>query len=227
MNGTSLRPSTLGGFSSTRLSIAGLAVIILAPAVAGVVGYEADWSEGTTAFVALAPMWAVIGVQVLSINRVLGAWVGFFALFTLPQVGHFGEHVAQMAQIHWLNAAPPTAHGAVGALDIEWVHFIWNGWVLMGVGMLLFHFRRNPWLWASLPIAVWHLAEHLAIMVDFWDTGKAGDPGLLAMGGALGGGTGLIRPDLHFVYNVLMTAPLFIALVYQLRKCREEKGEPA
>src|SRR3712207_8168470 len=41
-------------------------------------------------------------------------------------------------------------------------------------------FRRNPWLWASLPIAIWHLVEHLAIMVDFWDTGKAGDPGLLA-----------------------------------------------
>jgi hypothetical protein len=226
MNGTSLRATAVGGFSSSRLSIAGLAVIALSPAVAAVVGYESDWSAGATAVVALAPMWAVISVQVLSINRVLGGWMGFFALFTLPQVGHFGDHVGQMAQVHWLDAAPPAAHGAVGALDVEWVHFIWNAWVLAGVGMLLFRFRRNPWLWASVPIAVWHLAEHLVIMIRFWDTGKAGDPGLLAMGGSLGGGTGLIRPDLHFIYNVLMTAPLLMALVHQLRRCREEKGEP-
>jgi hypothetical protein len=226
VNGTPLRASALGGFSSTRLSIPGLVVIAGAPAVGGIVGYENNWSAGTTAFVALAPMWAVIAVQVLSINRVLGLWMGLFALFTLPQVGHFGEHVAQMGQIHLLDAAAPSAHGAVGALDIEWVHFIWNAWVLMGVGMLMFHFRHNPWLWASLPIAIWHLVEHLAIMMKFWETGKPGDPGLLAMGGSLGGGTGLIRPDLHFVYNVLMTAPLLMALVYQLRKCREERGEP-
>lgn len=147
-----------------------------------------------------------------------GIWFAFFAALTITQVAHLGEHVAQMTQIHVLDEAPPDAHGIVGQLDIEWVHFIWNSVVLAGVALLLFHFRSNPWLWLTLAIAGWHWGEHLAIMTVFWDTGVPGDPGLLAAGGALAGGLSVTRPDLHFLYNIVETAPLVLAFVYALRR---------
>ena len=220
--GAALGTPALRASSPGRLSLAGLALIVAAPAIAAIGVWEGGWSDTTAAAVALAPMWAVIAIQVLSVQRALGVWLAVFTAFTLPQVGHFGEHVGQMVQIHRLDAAPPKAHGAVGTLDIEWVHFLWNGGVLMGVLMLVLRFRRNPWLWVTLGVAAWHMAEHIAIMVDFWSTGKAGDPGLLAKNGAIAGGTSLLRPDLHFLYNLAMTTPLVIALVHQLKRCRED-----
>jgi hypothetical protein len=220
------RLTGLAGASRRDLSPAGLFVIVAAPAGAAIGSAKWDWSAGTTAAVALVPMWIVIAQQVFSIRRVHGVWVAAFALVALPQLGHFGEHIGQMAQIHIQDVAAPKAHGAVGTLDIEWVHFIWNTWVLMGVLMLLYRFRDNPWLWASLVIATWHAIEHVAIMLDYWRTGKPGSPGLLSKGGDIGGGLPLIRPDLHFIYNLLMTAPLMMALVYQLRKSREGATRP-
>jgi len=40
-------------------------------------------------------------------------------------------------------------------------------------------------------------------MVVFLCSGIVGGLGLLATGGAIGGGLPLSRPDLHFVYNLL------------------------
>ncbi|HEX8066861.1 MAG TPA: hypothetical protein VF520_10070 [Thermoleophilaceae bacterium] len=220
MSQLAVRRSTFEGISPRNLWL-GLAVIVGAPAFAAAAGYEYEWSAGTTAFVALTPMWIAITLQVLSLSRTYGAWIAFFGIVTLPQLGHFGEHLGQMAQIHTLDAAPKQAHGAVGALDIEWVHFIWNLWVLVGVMVLVMKFRSNPWLWATVAIGAWHMAEHVSIMLAFWDTGKPGDPGLLAKGGDIGGGINLLRPDLHFIYNLLMTAPLVAAMVHQLRRERE------
>jgi hypothetical protein len=214
-----------GAFSPRILSPVDLTVIVAAPAFAAIASVEWDWSSGTTATVALLPMYVAVTRQVVAIQRVHGFWLSLFAVVALPQLGHFGEHIGQMAQIHVQDVKPPMAHGAVGTLDVEWVHFIWNSWVLLGVAMLLFHFRKNPWLWACLAIAAWHAAEHVAIMTVYWDTGKAGDPGLLSKGGSIGGGVNLIRPDLHFIYNLLMTAPLMIALVWQLRRGDEATRE--
>jgi hypothetical protein len=36
----------------------------------------------------------------------------------------------------------------------------------------------------------------------------SGTPGLWSQGGAIGGGLPLSRPDLHFLYNIVETAPL-------------------
>ena len=66
-------------------------------------------------------------------------------------------------------------------------------------------------------MAVWHEAEHLFIMAEYLSTGVAGTPGLLGKGGEIAGGV-LVRPDLHFLYNVVETTPLLIAFAYTLRR---------
>jgi hypothetical protein len=148
----------------------------------------------------------------------MNRFLAFYALLVITQVGHFLEHVAQMVQIHWLGYPAHHAHGILGSvLDTEWVHFIFNAWVLIAVVLLLFHYRRNPWLWLTLLIAGWHQIEHTYIMSVYLATGLERTPGLLAIGGALGGGLSLSRPDLHFYYNLVETVPLVIGFIYQWR----------
>jgi hypothetical protein len=148
-------------------------------------------------------------------------WLALLYLLVLTQGGHVIEHLAQMVQIHVLHLGRGHTHGIFGALDIEWVHFIWNTWILVAIVLLVRRFRRNPWLWASLAIAGWHEAEHAVILAKYLATGQQGTPGLLATGGAIGGGV-LPRPDLHFLYNLIETVPLVGGFVYQLRRSHNE-----
>jgi len=64
----------------------------------------------------------------------------------------------------------------------------------------------------------WHEVEHVYIMSVFLRTGHVGSPGLLASGGAIGGGLPLSRPDLHFYYNLLEELILIIAYLYQIQR---------
>ena len=148
-------------------------------------------------------------------------WLALLYVLVLTQSGHVLEHVAQLFQIHVLRLSGPGARGIFGALDIEWVHFLWNTWIIGAVLLLLYRFRRNPWLWVSLLMAGWHEAEHLVIMAKYLATGQQGTPGLLATGGAIAGGV-LPRPDLHFLYNIVETVPLAGGFVYQLRRSHNE-----
>ena len=172
-----------------------------------------------TAFIATAgpiaggmlgwPLWAMIVVAVLPWLPLLTGqlawtyrhyqWLALFALLVVSQTGHFFEHVAQMVQIHLLGAQGPAAGGIIGPLNTEWVHFVWNTWVVLAVLVLLRRYPANAWLWATLLLSGWHAIEHFYIMSVYLKTGLAGTPGLLARGGAIGGGLPLIRPDLHFL----------------------------
>jgi hypothetical protein len=117
----------------------------------------------------------------------------------LLQVGHQVEHIAQMFQMH-VDAQPPAfAHGLVGRLDLEWVHFGLTVTIAL-VGLIaLARWPRNPVAWLLMPLALWHLAEHSSILITYLRTGITGTPGILAHGGLLNGP--LARPDLHFLYN--------------------------
>lgn len=126
------------------------------------------------------------------------------------------EHVVQIFQIHALGIPPKEAHGIFGALDIEWVHFVWNTWVLIAVAILLTRFRRNPLLLLGALFAGWHELEHVVIMWTYLSTDIVGTPGILSRGGIVG--SPLIRPDLHFAYNVIETTPLVGAFVLELRR---------
>ena len=156
-------------------------------------------------------------LKTVAIHRQYG-WLAFFFILVVTQGAHFLEHVAQMVQIHLLGLSGLQARGILGMLDLEWVHFIWNSWVLLCAVLLVFLFRKNPWLWVLLVISVWHEIEHVYIMSVFLRTGHPGAPGLLASGGAIGGGLPLSRPDLHFFYNLLEELVLIMAYLYQIQR---------
>jgi hypothetical protein len=147
-------------------------------------------------------------------------WLAFFFVLLIAQSVHFTEHIAQVIQIHLLGLSGTQAHGIIGMLDLEWVHFIFDaGWVPICVYTLLFVYRKsNPWLWVLALIVTWHALEHVAIMSVYLRTGIVGSPGLLAHGGAIAGGLPLIRPDLHFLYNLVEEALILIAYAYQLKQ---------
>jgi hypothetical protein len=146
-------------------------------------------------------------------------WLAFFFVLLIAQSVHFIEHIAQMIQIHLLGLSGMQAHGIIGMLDLEWVHFIFDAvWVPLCVYILLFVYRKNnPWLWVLAVIVTWHALEHIAIMSVYLRTGIVGSPGLLAHGGLIAGGLPLIRPDLHFLYNLIEETLILIAYAYQLK----------
>ena len=153
-------------------------------------------------------------------------WLAFFFVLLIAQSVHFTEHIAQMIQIHLLGLSGMQAHGIIGMLDLEWVHFIFDAlWVPICVYILLFVFRKSdPWLWILAVIVTWHAFEHVAIMSFYLRTGIVGSPGLLAHGGIIAGGLPLIRPDLHFLYNLIEESLILIAYTYQLKYLSESKG---
>src|SRR6266436_9147624 len=168
--------------------------------------------------------------------RVTGAiyrqyrWLAFFFVLLVAQSVHFTEHIAQMVQIHLLGLSGTQAHGIIGMLDLEWVHFLFDaGWVPICVYTLFVIFRKsNPWLWILAVIVTWHALEHIAIMSVFLRTGIVGSPGLLAQGGAIAGGLPISRPDLHFLYNLVEETFILIAYAYQLKQlARATKISPA
>jgi hypothetical protein len=178
------------------------------------------------------PLWAIVTATLLPWIPILSRelvwtyrhyhWLALLYLLVITQGGHFLEHVAQIYQIHVLGLKGPAAPGIFGALDIEWVHFLWNSWVLLVVAVLVTRFPKNPWLWALVPMTIWHEIEHSWIMVAFIRSGIAGTPGLLASGGVIGGGLPLVRPDLHFLYNLAETVPLVLAFIWQLRHAYDD-----
>src|SRR5216683_3111813 len=147
-------------------------------------------------------------------------WLAFFFVLLVAQSVHFTEHIAQMIQIHILGLSGTQAHGIIGMLDLEWVHFVFDaGWVPMCVFTLFFIFRKsNPWLWFLAVIVTWHALEHFAIMSVYLRTGQVGTPGLLAQGGAIAGGLPLTRPDLHFLYNLAEETLILIAYAHQVKQ---------
>jgi hypothetical protein len=144
-------------------------------------------------------------------------WILLLGFLAVSQTAHLLEHVAQIVQIHVLHLSGANAHGIVGQLNIEWVHFLWNAFVLVTLLVLLPRFRSNPWLIAVTPLALWHFVEHSVMIATYIQTGVSGTPGLLSSGGLLFGGLPITRPDLHFLYNLVETLPLTAAWLVEVR----------
>jgi hypothetical protein len=170
--------------------------------------------------IVLGPWLPLLAIAVVRTWRATNGWLALYLALALTQVGHVGEHVVQIVQLRLLGLDGGHAHGVFGAFDIEWVHFVWNAWILLAVGLLLTRFRPNRWLWVTLLLAGWHLAEHAVVFAIYLTTGISGDPGLLASGGLIGGGLRVARPDLHLAYNLAETMPLLIGFGWQWRRAR-------
>ncbi len=118
-------------------------------------------------------------------------FVYMFVATVVIQTLHMVEHVAQVFQKFVLNYS--YAHGLIGSLDLEQVHFTFN---LMYLGALIFvtlgwlnfgsrvcRYGQEKMLGALLIATVvvqgYHMVEHSARLVQFLNTGLQGTPGLL------------------------------------------------
>jgi hypothetical protein len=172
------------------------------------------------ALAALIPWVPVCCVEAIWQYRHYGFYA-FFGVLVLLQLGHLGEHAAQLIQLYLTHGNPARSHGVFGQLDLETVHFLWNVAVWLGAGALLYRFGwRNPWLWIAFAAASVHMVEHFYLyglyvfQYGYWLAG--GSAGIMAAGGVIG--SPLDRPYLHFGYNILEITPLVVAFVDQTRR---------
>jgi len=186
----------------------------LASAGGVIFGLLEQWPVWGVGVAGLVPWLPVLVSETRWLSRLHGPLALFYVL-VVTQTAHLLEHVVQMTQIHILRLGGVEARGVFGALDVEWVHFLWNTWVLATVLLLLRSFRNNRWLWVTAWLAVWHEAEHVVVFSTYLLTGQAGTPGLLGQGGLVAGGLPLRRSDLHFLYNLIETAFLVGAFLWQ------------
>jgi hypothetical protein len=207
-----LQPIALG--ITVLLSLGGLSFALLE-----------GWPLWATGFTVLLPWMPIFARDVARMYRTY-QWLALFYVLVVTQTGHFLEHVTQMIQIHVLGLQGPAARGVFGTLDIEWVHFVWNTWVLIAVVVLLAHYRSNRWLWLAAFLSTWHEVEHVYIFSTYLATGVSGTAGLLAQGGAILGGLPMSRPDLHFVYNLIETVPLIVAFLRQAQAAGQQAWRP-
>ena len=181
------------------------------------------------------PLWGVVGLGVLPwipLFTFEAAWkyenygtYALLAVFTILQIGHLGEHSAQVLQLLIYDGDVTRASGVFGALDREWVHFVWDSGVWVGVLWLFYKFgTRNKWLWIALVAATFHEVEHTFLIylaefaTPFYDAG--GTTGILAKGGLFG--TPFARPYLHYIYNFFVVVPLIVALLDETKYAYNE-----
>lgn len=141
----------------------------------------------------------------------LDQFVYLFALTVLIQALHMVEHVAQVIQKFVLHIAP--AHGLIGALDLEQIHFGFNVLYLATLVVVMvgwFHFgsqlcNRQKALAAILigtvTLQSYHMLEHSVKLAQFIATGMQGTPGLTGM--HLDG----------VIFHALMTTAVFVPVV--------------
>jgi CRP-like cAMP-binding protein len=151
-------------------------------------------------------------------------YYGFYALmqlFVILQLGHLGEHTAQVLQLLFSGGDATVSHGVFGVFDRELVHFVWDSLVWIGLITLVIKLGpRNKWLLIALVAASFHEVEHVFLYylsrfhADFYNAG--GTTGIFAKGGLIG--SPFPRPYLHFGYNYLVVTPLCIAFWDETRR---------
>lgn len=140
--------------------------------------------------------------------RLVFLWVILFQGF------HESEHIVQIIQRFTLNI--PNGNGIVGqAVDVEPLHFLYNGGLLLFLGILwwaadLRHRRGREWGTLAFALIVfstaaqcWHMVEHVFKILQYLPNHVNGTPGLL--------GVYFNIPWLHFFYNTLVYLPLLVA----------------
>ncbi|MGH2898089.1 MAG: hypothetical protein ACRDMZ_05395 [Solirubrobacteraceae bacterium] len=171
-----------------------------------------------------APLWAIwlailapwAPIVVLESRSRLAYNVIFasFGMMVVLQVLHMVEHTTQVVQLAITGGVAEKAHGVIGQLDFETVHFVADSALWIGLGLMLIALRaRNAWLWVAFVAASLHEIEHLYL---FWL--YAAEHTVYLSGGAAGImghygliGTPLDRPYLHYAYNFVVFVPLLLA----------------
>lgn len=116
-------------------------------------------------------------------------FIYMFVITVAAQGFHMVEHIAQVMQKFVFNITP--AHGLIGQLDLEQVHFAFNlfylstliavtiGWFYYG-GQITRHWRAfTVVLGATVLVQSYHMAEHTVKLIQFIETMMQGTPGIL------------------------------------------------
>jgi hypothetical protein len=145
-----------------------------------------------------------------------------FTLLLAVMLFHESEHFAQVAQKDVVGSACPNdCRGLLGfAFDVEWVHFAYNGSILLALaGMwawLRTWERRGAGavlLTATVLFQGYHFVEHTEKLAQWYRNGRVSpQPGLLGQHFSL--------IELHFALNTAVTIGA-LAAYYELRLHRE------
>lgn len=167
---------------------------------------------------ALVPWGVIIFIELEWVYEHFG-WFTLFATMAVVQTIHYSEHCIEVVQVHIFGTPVSQAIAIFSALNVELVHFTGDTFLTIGTLLLLAKYPRNPWLWVAIPFQLAHQSEHTYLTYNYIFHGaKPGGVGLLGSpGGAIAGGIGLNRPDLHWIYNTLFTVPFVIALIWEAK----------
>jgi hypothetical protein len=191
-----------------------------------------SWLEGTPVWLAFALAlipWGLIMFVEIEWAYSHFHWLALFFAMAFVQVIHYSEHCIQFIQYHVFNDPLKESIAIFSSLNIEYVHFLGDSFLTLGTIALIWKFPRNPWLWVAIPFQIAHQFEHnfLWFTYQFLDA-PAGGGGVLGKNGLLGAdGIGLVRVDLHWIYNTLYTIPFVLALIYQVKRTYDETLDEA
>lgn len=125
---------------------------------------------------------------------------------------HMVEHVAQVIQKFGLGWKE--AHGIIGVLDLEWVHFIYNAALLITFYVLISKYSGflkagGTVLYgvfvADVVLQSYHVIEHLVKINQHIQTGQQGTPGIIG---------NFVNPILfHFWMNLAVLGLILIPFI--------------
>lgn len=153
----------------------------------------------------------------------------------LIQGAHVLEHVVQTLQVFALELPRAEARGLFGAVfDFEWVHFFYNGSLVVGLILLASTYSLRERFWSAVPGASrglffaavalqgYHFTEHVVKLGQWLWLGLAPAPGIL--------GQWLDLVPLHLALNALVflgMAPLLAACALRAGPCDACAGPSA
>jgi hypothetical protein len=118
-------------------------------------------------------------------------FIFMFALTIIIQAIHLVEHLAQVLQKFVFHLAP--AHGLIGQLDLEQVHFAFNllylaalivvtvGWLYYGGQLCSRQKVLGAMLLGTVAVQGYHMVEHSVKLAQFISSGMQGTPGIVGM----------------------------------------------
>jgi hypothetical protein len=148
-------------------------------------------------------------------------------IFMAVVLAHWGEHLAQAAQIYLMGWPRPQANGIVGLwypwlIKSELLHYAYALVMLVGIWVLRKGFTgtARTWWTVALVIQFWHHIEHLLLITqatmhhNFW--GKPVPFSVLQLV--------FPRVELHLFYNSIVFIPMVIGMYYHMFPPAGERG---
>jgi hypothetical protein len=189
------------------------------------------WSITAIVLLALLP----VGVLKWREDAQRHGWaVMLLSVVLVAQGVHTVEHIVQWLQYYVLLMPARQSTGLVSAANAEWVHFVWNWWVLLVVVLLLRGGMRGGLAYLLLAVTALHAVEHTYLFVRHYmvlgelralnvtTLTAQGLPGIIGQDGwlarstatqgtflcTLPGLTTAMRLDVHFWWNLVEMALL-------------------